>query len=99
MSTRKPREFLPPMSCTLRLQYMALLPFICWAAAPGCSDRPEGQTFELKVIVYEDIKLGDMPDGTMVDVYPTYVVIRRPGPEPTTIVPMDRVRAMDVEGG
>ena len=64
----------------------------------GCDSPVPSHTFDLKKIVYNsEFTLADLSDGTEVEIYPTYVVIRRPGPEMATVVPMAQIRALDVE--
>lgn len=68
------------------------------AAGASCKGQAEGRQFRLKTIIYANsMTIGQITAGTTVEVYPTYIVIRRPPPGPTTVVPMSEVRAIDVE--
>ena len=64
----------------------------------GCASPPL-HTFDLRAVHYNPsgITLGTIPKGTKVEIYPTYVIIRRPAPEATTLIPMAVIRAIDVE--
>jgi hypothetical protein len=66
-------------------------------ARTGCDDRTEGTKYEITKIIYtSDFTLGAIPDGTKVEVYPTYLVIRRPAPDAATLIPMTQIMAIDV---
>ena len=94
---------------TLRLaqwERLAFLGLLGWIAV--CStliaitvaggDHATSRTFDLDSVVYDDgFKLGTIPAETKVDVYPTFIVIRRPAPHLTTIVPLEKVKAIDVK--
>lgn len=72
---------------------------VLFAGGSGCSDQAACRTFDLKTVHYNSsaITIGTIPAGTRVDVCPTYIIIRRPANETSTIVPMTHINAIDIK--